>query len=1321
MALKDIKVVIPEAIKREYNDSLTVMPPGKNTLIGNEEQLRDLEASLYNPDPIVMLKAREGAGKTALVEQFIYNRANTDVPVIVIQLNLEKLGELGSDVVVSRIRTLLTNMRKIEAATQAANPTQAFDMALFIDEIHKLNNYGVANKGNQGSSGAMNALKEETSRGKFPLIGATTLYEYDNNIKKDPAFARRFSVITVQEPDAKANVAILQRRLASEREQGRFTPELSDADAYDIVNYANSYIYNQANPAKCLYILNKCIGLCRYNHVNDAMQGMWITHDVIKAAFLSMNIDIDAQKDGIKLVIPPQIQEAYNHSLIQLPMGNNSLIGYKNQLEQLDAAMLNVENQTALLLGEPGIGKTALVEQWIYNRAQTSRKVAVVSLEIEKLGELPENVMIARLRSLLTDLNRVKQATLEGNPHLQFDMVLFVDEIHKLNAYGATSNNEGSSAAMNALKEGLARGAFAMIGATTDYEYRQNIVQDQAFDRRMGKVAMEQPTLEQVEVIIKRRLQIDNSMLPFDIVISERNLKDLIGYADSFIRNQANPAKTLAIFDKCTGFCRQKFLYGNGNEGNEEITHEIIRKAFDSEGYAIDATTTPQHVEDVVKSQVIGQPLARHELAEVVKTSLYMKRNFDRPLMTAFFVGSTGVGKAISDDEQILTYQKEKGLVWKDNGELKVGDYVLNRHGKPVQITGVFPQGMQHAYRVILRDGRSLVCNDQHLWSYVLGSNKSKRKGKNHIWDTATLRTMMDSGLQFEHHTHGKISRPYRFFIPTNEEIQDEYVRHKLSPYVLGALLGDGCLTEKTLEISSDDSFVIDKTAKLLKANAIKQSSTNYSWSFKRPTDKIRIKARDVLKEMPGLIGAKSINKYIPESYKHGTISQRWQLVNGLFDTDGCVNKNGKRYRIQYSSVSKQLIDDLREVLQSLGFSSRIVIGHREGTGHYKHAEYTLNVIARSEDKAKFFTLPRKRDAALEAIKIDKREPRTDLVPIVKVEDLHCELPMTCIMVDDPEHLYLAGKDMIVTHNTQTAKALAQAFFGRRDAMVMINCGDYATKESAIEAQHYIGDHVQINKRQLILLDEIEKADIAVMDTFMRMIDDGIARDSHNIDRSLNSTIIVATSNLGANIFAQLADNMHLSRQQDPDVLKSTLIEEWMSREQTVRHALQSGDEGLNNGIKPEFLERFSLFVPFLPLARKTIAMIARAQLEYFVKQMKDNGRFSINIQLPAKQSHAYWQQLMGEYTEYGDDDPVSVMIAQDVIGPNAKDNGARSITRYIDQHVKTAVVDVLDERVRHNLPIDGAFRLEAKNASFESNNRKMAGVKVVYIPIENL
>lgn len=1321
MALKDIKVVIPETIKREYNDSLTVMPPGKNTLIGNEEQLRDLEASLYNPDPIVMLKAREGAGKTALVEQFIYNRANTDVPVIVIQLNLEKLGELGSDVVVSRIRTLLTNMRKIEAATQAANPTQAFDMALFIDEIHKLNNYGVANKGNQGSSGAMNALKEETSRGKFPLIGATTLYEYDNNIKKDPAFARRFSVITVQEPDAKANVAILQRRLASEREQGRFTPELADSDAYDIVNYANSYIYNQANPAKCLYILNKCIGLCRYNHVNDAMQGMWITHDVIKAAFLSMNIDIDAQKDGIKLVIPPQIQEAYNHSLIQLPMGNNSLIGYKNQLEQLDAAMLNVENQTALLLGEPGIGKTALVEQWIYNRAQTSRKVAVVSLEIEKLGELPENVMIARLRSLLTDLNRVKQATLEGNPHLQFDMVLFIDEIHKLNAYGATSNSEGSSAAMNALKEGLARGAFAMIGATTDYEYRQNIVQDQAFDRRMGKVAMEQPTLEQVEVILKRRLQIDNSMLPFDIVISERNLKDLIGYADSFIRNQANPAKTLAIFDKCTGFCRQKFLYGAGNEGNEEITHEIIRKAFDSEGYAIDATTTPQHVEDVVKSQVIGQPLARHELAEVVKTSLYMKRNFDRPLMTAFFVGPTGVGKRLSNDTMIPVYDPTGKIKYKRNGDLIVGDYVFDRLGRPTKVLKTFKYKNCPMYEVELEDGRKIKADPEHLWTYKSRVGNGARK-----WKTTTTAELAKKVSKIKLRD-GRTQAAIGYVIPMNQAVQWSENEVPCDPYVMGVALGNGCLTLKPFTISSDDMFTVEKVTELLGSPKYIKHRGSYSWLFKRKEQKGNSKNIQTADVIPNeLVGKKSFEKFIPNVYKTGSIKQRWALVRGMFDTDGTVNNSkNNRYNVIYSTTSKQLVEDLQDVLYSLGISSSISVNDRRGIKkEAKHEEYQLHVKCNAEDKPKFFDLPRKKKLAQEAIESVKAKKRVkkfgESIGIRHIKKIEQRCDATCILVDNPEHLYQAGQ-FIVTHNTQTAKALAQAFFGRRDAMVMINCGDYATKESAIEAQHYIGDHVQINKRQLILLDEIEKADIAVMDTFMRMIDDGIARDSHNIDRSLNSTIIVATSNLGANIFAQLADNMHLSRQQDPDVLKSTLIEEWMSREQTVRHALQSGDEGLNNGIKPEFLERFSLFVPFLPLARKTIAMIARAQLEYFVKQMKDNGRFSINIQLPAKQSHAYWQQLMGEYTEYGDDDPVSVMIAQDVIGPNAKDNGARSITRYIDQHVKTAVVDVLDERVRHNLPIDGAFRLEAKNASFESNNRKMAGVKVVYIPIENL
>ena len=107
-AYSDLKVVIPEEIDKEYNHALVQRKPGDNTLVGYHKQLDDLEAALYNPKPIALLLAREGSGKTASVDQFIYNRSITSNPLVVIQLNIEKLGELGSDMVPSRMRTLLS-------------------------------------------------------------------------------------------------------------------------------------------------------------------------------------------------------------------------------------------------------------------------------------------------------------------------------------------------------------------------------------------------------------------------------------------------------------------------------------------------------------------------------------------------------------------------------------------------------------------------------------------------------------------------------------------------------------------------------------------------------------------------------------------------------------------------------------------------------------------------------------------------------------------------------------------------------------------------------------------------------------------------------------------------------------------------------------------------------------------------------------------------------------------------------------------------------------------------------------------------------------
>ena len=97
--------------------------------------------------------------------------------------------------------------------------------------------------------------------------------------------------------------------------------------------------------------------------------------------------------------------------------------------------------------------------------------------------------------------------------------------------------------------------------------------------------------------------------------------------------------------------------------------------------------------------------------------------------------------------------------------------------------------------------------------------------------------------------------------------------------------------------------------------------------------------------------------------------------------------------------------------------------------------------------------------------------------------------------------------------------------------MVVVNGGDYSTSEDALVAQHFIGDSVAVDKQQVILLDEIEKSHRNVLNGYMRMIDEGIVRDSLGIERSINNTVLIATSNLGAGVFSELAQTMKIDQQ----------------------------------------------------------------------------------------------------------------------------------------------------------------------------------------------
>ena len=350
--------------------------------------------------------------------------------------------------------------------------------------------------------------------------------------------------------------------------------------------------------------------------------------------------------------------------------------------------------------------------------------------------------------------------------------------------------------------------------------------------------------------------------------------------------------------------------------------------------------------------------------------------------------GTWGSGKAQPDDTIIPTPNGYKRL-----DELKVGDFVFDRKGNPTKVLGIYPQGEKEVYKVTFSDGRTTLCNDEHLWSYVTSKGNLK---------TVTLREMIDTGLQ-------KNDGSYRYRIPLCNPVEYEHKDFPVDPYVIGAFLGDGCCLEKTLNFSSQDIELVETITKLLFADTFfKYIDNNYTWFFKK--DGQILKTAEVFKDLDGIMEY-SYNKKIPEQYLFGDIQQRYALLQGLLDTDGSIDK--EKGRISYTSTSLTLINQVASICHSLGMSTHFDEDRQDK--YTKGVCYNLRISCPYYQKEKLFRLSRKRNIALSLKNDDKIYGKR--ITIRHVEKLNQTMPMRCIYVDNEEHLYLTN-DYIVTHNT---------------------------------------------------------------------------------------------------------------------------------------------------------------------------------------------------------------------------------------------------------------------------------------------------------------
>src|SRR5699024_1428126 len=137
-----------------------------------------------------------------------------------------------------------------------------------------------------------------------------------------------------------------------------------------------------------------------------------------------------------------------------------------------------------------------------------------------------------------------------------------------------------------------------------------------------------------------------------------------------------------------------------------------------------------------------------------------------------------GLGKATDDDEPILTTKGYKRV-----GDVRVGDYLYDRLGQPTKVTARYPHKNQRAFRITLKDGRSYICNDEHLTPYY-GYNDAKKI------QVKPLKEMLDDYKQ----ETSQGATKYKYRLPQNEAVDLNAKEHIIEPYALGVLIGAGSI-----------------------------------------------------------------------------------------------------------------------------------------------------------------------------------------------------------------------------------------------------------------------------------------------------------------------------------------------------------------------------------------------------------------------------------------------------------------------------------------------------------------------------------------------
>ncbi len=318
------------------------------------------------------------------------------------------------------------------------------------------------------------------------------------------------------------------------------------------------------------------------------------------------------------------------------------VIGRISEIDRVMQTLCRRKKNNPLLVGEPGVGKTAIAEGLALKISEDNvpdilknSKIFALDLGAMISGTKYRGDFEKRLKGVLSELENVDKS------------IIFIDEIHTLVGAGATSG--GSMDAANLLKPALARGELKCIGATTYAEFRNHLDKDKALSRRFSKIDIEEPSKEDTLKIlqgIKHKYEAYH-----EISFSDEALKSAVDLSVKYLHDRFLPDKAMDIIDEVGAhfMLRDKKDIIITSSDIEESVARMLK--LPSTVISSDDTSKLKELSEKIKQKIIGQDKAIDTIVKSIKRSYAGLNQENRPIGSFLFIGPTGVGKTALSEE----------------------------------------------------------------------------------------------------------------------------------------------------------------------------------------------------------------------------------------------------------------------------------------------------------------------------------------------------------------------------------------------------------------------------------------------------------------------------------------------------------------------------------------------------------------------------------------------------------------------------------------------------------------------------------------------